>query len=555
MMQECKVSHIPHFHHTSCFSQETKGKQFKNPNLLTLSDMFGLDDEEEMNKDMKELLALSVIIETERAREKHLQNCLQDIQNSQNKINNPLNSTSTSSSPSPSSFISLDGGDEHYGDGNGDGEGDEKETMEGCVNFHTNSMKMFETDHVVLSATALSQSCSTDSCPSSYSSPLSCYFSSTISPSPSPSPSLDPQPSPTNNNMDLEDYDDLPPLDLPPSGSYTPIYEEPLSPVELFGVEPNWLNNATSPPAKLPHLIVCDWDDTLIPTTFLEKNPPPFHTQDDFFQWIRDSSDFRSTLKNFLSKLCEHGEVCIITNSDQGWVETSCNLFCPELWPIVGRLPIISARRLYEKDYPNNQYMWKYHAFREYLQPHHNHLLSFGDAKHDQEVTWDVGKMGRNLLVKFFKFKSAPTMEELTIQLKKAIKHFWDIFSLQVDTNVFVSVSSFSYSHPDGNNQSQSNSTLVTPSCNECLEQSPSSSPSSSMSGSTSPSTIETLSPSLSPPHTIPTPSDTKKFDHSLGCDSCALDCIGPSTDAFLPLRPITLDQVSSSLASIIEIK
>lgn len=53
------------------------------------------------------------------------------------------------------------------------------------------------------------------------------------------------------------------------------------------------------------------------------------------------------------------GEVVIITNSQQGWVEHSCKAFFPSLLEHLEGMPIVSARTSYEHLYPDNPLCWK----------------------------------------------------------------------------------------------------------------------------------------------------------------------------------------------------
>jgi len=64
-----------------------------------------------------------------------------------------------------------------------------------------------------------------------------------------------------------------------------------------------------------------------------------------------------------LDKASRHGEVIIITNSDEGWVKFSAERYLPNLLPCLERYRVISARTRYERFYPNQPLCWKAAAF------------------------------------------------------------------------------------------------------------------------------------------------------------------------------------------------
>ena len=90
-------------------------------------------------------------------------------------------------------------------------------------------------------------------------------------------------------------------------------------------------------PKQHNSIIIFDWDDTLLPTTFLTPGG------------IFDE----------LTEAVEKGNVHIITNAGRGWVEYSAKRFYPSILPILSKIKIISARRQYEKVFPGNSRQWK----------------------------------------------------------------------------------------------------------------------------------------------------------------------------------------------------
>jgi hypothetical protein len=195
------------------------------------------------------------------------------------------------------------------------------------------------------------------------------------------------------------------------------------------------------------HCIAVDWDDTLMASSALmafltaqdallkaahqtQSSPSPVAVpvqsypsipatllSGEFTQRYAKALDLlEKRIILFLEVLRRLGDVFIITNSEQGWVQLSCERYIPSVWKCLQEFPIISARTNHEKVHPGNPYMWKYKAFQECVRPHHKYLMSFGDSPVDHQVAEDVGKLCQ-LQVKNIKFKLMPSFEDLNLQL------------------------------------------------------------------------------------------------------------------------------------------
>lgn len=103
-------------------------------------------------------------------------------------------------------------------------------------------------------------------------------------------------------------------------------------------------------------IIIFDWDDTLIPTTFLL----PY--QNLIYQPLsrplpQTIARRMAEIDQFASKLLEiskqNGQVLIITNAAEGWVELSAQRFMPLTAKVLrSDVEIISARTRYERELP-----------------------------------------------------------------------------------------------------------------------------------------------------------------------------------------------------------
>lgn len=74
-------------------------------------------------------------------------------------------------------------------------------------------------------------------------------------------------------------------------------------------------------------------------------------------------TDLGRCAEKFLKEASKYGEVIIITNSDEGWVNYSADKYCPYLLSVVKNYRVVSARTRYERFYPGQPLCWKAAAF------------------------------------------------------------------------------------------------------------------------------------------------------------------------------------------------
>lgn len=135
-------------------------------------------------------------------------------------------------------------------------------------------------------------------------------------------------------------------------------------------------------------LIILDWDDTLFPTSWVNKNNIEIInnsklTYKKFFEKIDIS------LKKLLNKLTSLGDVLIITNALLNWIEISSKII-PHTYNYLknnNNIKIISARGEYSS-YTNNILDWKKMAFQNELTKitkykRINNIISIGDADYE----------------------------------------------------------------------------------------------------------------------------------------------------------------------------
>jgi hypothetical protein len=102
-----------------------------------------------------------------------------------------------------------------------------------------------------------------------------------------------------------------------------------------------WLTPSEKPKAHQT-CIIFDWDDTLLCTTFL--NPQSCGNFDLPLNVKLQLKRLEKAAVNILTETMKYGEVYIITNAAEGWVEFSAKKYMPKLLKLFDKLTIMSAR-------------------------------------------------------------------------------------------------------------------------------------------------------------------------------------------------------------------
>ena len=191
--------------------------------------------------------------------------------------------------------------------------------------------------------------------------------------------------------------------------------------------------NPNMKPKQHNSIIIFDWDDTLLPTSFLTPN--------GFFNENMELSneDQEKLLKLeksvflLLTEALEKGNVYIITNAGKGWVEYSAQKFYPSIIELLSKIEIISARGEYEKIYPGNSREWKIQAFLNLLNFVNvklvTNIICIGDSLFEIEAGRILASKFKEAFIKTIKFKEAPKLDELIKQLDLVSHQFSFIYS------------------------------------------------------------------------------------------------------------------------------
>ena len=186
-------------------------------------------------------------------------------------------------------------------------------------------------------------------------------------------------------------------------------------------------------PKQHNSIIIFDWDDTLLPTSFL--TPGGVFNENIKLSDIDHEkiSKLEQTVLKLLEEAVQKGNVYIITNAGNGWVEYSANKFYPSIMPILQKIKIISARGLYEKKFPGNSRQWKIEAFLN-IQKNINmklvtNIICVGDSLFEMEAGRILASKFTEAFIKTIKFREAPKLDELLKQLKLVCTQFGSIYS------------------------------------------------------------------------------------------------------------------------------
>ena len=180
-------------------------------------------------------------------------------------------------------------------------------------------------------------------------------------------------------------------------------------------------------------LVIFDWDDTLLPTSYLS---PYGIFKYDLLTYADNSEKIKKLdelVFNLLSISIKNSDTYIITNAQKGWVEFSAKKSFPKTYSILGKIKIISARDYYEKTFPGDLRQWKIQTFLKFAEILDNKLITnlicLGDSTFEMDAAKYLYKRFSNAYIKTIKFKETPNLNDLIKQLNLVTSKFSLIFS------------------------------------------------------------------------------------------------------------------------------
>ena len=203
----------------------------------------------------------------------------------------------------------------------------------------------------------------------------------------------------------------------------------------LSSTEENNLKNTT--------ITIFDWDDTLFFTNFICPVGLNYREIEKFSEKEKNLiKSIENSVKTIMEKAILKGEVFIITNSSTGWVEFCSKKFYPEVFPLLKKIKIISARDLYEEQFPNDQKTWKLLTFVN-IKNYFNinkliNIICIGDAIFEIEASELLASKFKHYYLKTIKFRENPGLNELNKQLSLIVREFDRITSMQKSIKISV---------------------------------------------------------------------------------------------------------------------
>ena len=115
------------------------------------------------------------------------------------------------------------------------------------------------------------------------------------------------------------------------------------------------------------NVIVLDWDDTMLPTSFFLKQDTLAAT--DLAEMAVKNRDMLANLEAILlallDKMIKFAKVLIVTNAKEGWVEYSSYFLLPRVHQLIETfVPVVSAQTEFSEKYRHDPDKWKELAFQ-----------------------------------------------------------------------------------------------------------------------------------------------------------------------------------------------
>lgn len=183
-------------------------------------------------------------------------------------------------------------------------------------------------------------------------------------------------------------------------------------------------------------ITVFDWDDTLLPSTFLAAMGLRVDDMYELPEFVRRQLEELEILAiGLLEESMKRGRIMIITNAETGWVELSGARFMPRLLEFIqkSKISVISARSTYEPEFPGNPSDWKIQAFTHEISLQFPlmdglNILSLGDGVSERDASHAVAMSLPLSRVKTVKYIERPTIEQLQRQVSLVHSSFHELF-------------------------------------------------------------------------------------------------------------------------------
>lgn len=126
----------------------------------------------------------------------------------------------------------------------------------------------------------------------------------------------------------------------------------------------------------LTNIFIIDWDDTLFPTTWINKNSIDISNSDIIQEYKVYFLELDKTISELLKSLNQVGDIWIVTNANINWIK-SCLMELEQTRKIIitNKIRIISARDLYSSN-SNSPTEWKILTFQDIMEDIMNKIIN-----------------------------------------------------------------------------------------------------------------------------------------------------------------------------------
>lgn len=203
---------------------------------------------------------------------------------------------------------------------------------------------------------------------------------------------------------------------------------------------------SAEPITKEKTLIIFDWDDTLLCSSWLVANGYGARGEGPITSVQAGAAAILETYtRNALVTAMGLGRVFIITNGMQGWVEKSCAIFMPSVSQLLPLITVISAQARYKEVFQSTM-LWKRWTFSDVYQASFAgmegpfNILSIGDGVDEEQAVHMLNGQTHKNLTKSVKLKSSPSAMDIVVQLKEIADCLPSLVSCGVVCNLKVEV-------------------------------------------------------------------------------------------------------------------
>lgn len=191
---------------------------------------------------------------------------------------------------------------------------------------------------------------------------------------------------------------------------------------------------------------ILDWDDTVCPSTHLASLGLRVDDRTELPEDLRQQlDDLETAAIGILKEALRFGTVIVITNAEAGWVEMSGRKFLPRVVEFLEMqgIKIVSARSLYECEFPDSPANWKVAAFTAemaQLFPMDDDLnvLVLGDSMSERDAAHALGDRLPASRIKTVKFVERPSIDQLQRQIELVQASYQDLceYTSSFDVNL-----------------------------------------------------------------------------------------------------------------------